>query len=181
MKKLSNLVVILFLVSSLSFAQNIHQGKIGLGLDDVNSPNLLMKYFFSDNFAGQVIVGFDLQSLGGDEPAGFTKVTGTDFRIGLGGLYHFNFEKVSPYFGVEAMFRTQKAPGFYITDTEPDAQNYILANIVLGGEFFLNEKFSLGIKHTLGFNFELSQDKPKHDTNVFFDTGTVFTGRFYFN
>ncbi len=179
MKKLASLVVVLFLASSLSFAQNIHQGKIGVGLDDVNSPNLLLKYFFSDNFAGQVVVGFDLTSLGGDEPAGMTKVNGTDFRIGLGGLYHFNLDKVSPYFGVEALFGTHKDAGFYVT--EPDAKNYILANIVLGGEYFLNEKFSLGIKQTLGFDFELSRDIPKEETNFFFNTGTVFTGRFYFN
>ena len=61
----------------------LHSGKIGLGLDGITgSPNLLLKYFFNNQFAMQAIVGLDLDVPGGSTPQNYTKVTGMTIRGG---------------------------------------------------------------------------------------------------
>jgi len=165
---------------TLNIGPNLHAGKIGLGLDGITgSPNLLMKYFFNNQLAGELIVGAAIDSRGGDAPAGQTKVTGKTFRGGVGILYHLLQEQVSPYLGVEALFENDKPAGFYTE--EPDAKNTVTAALVLGGEYFMNERFSLGIKQSLGVEFGLKRDVPKESTDTKFSTSTLVTGRFYFN
>ncbi len=165
---------------SLSVGPNLHAGKIGLGIDGITgSPNLLMKYFFNNQFAGQLIVGADIDSPGGDAPAGQQKVTGLTLRGGLSLLYHLTQDQVSPYVGVEGVFRNARQAGFFAI--EPDPQNTVIVAAVLGGEYFPNEQFSFGIKHALGVAIEMSRDIPKEETDIRFSTSTLVTGRFYFN
>ena len=157
-----------------------HPGKIGLGLDGISgSPNLLLKYFFSNQMAGQVIVGFDLDFPGATAAADQTKVNGLTFLGGFSLLYHLTRDQVSPYVGVEGIFQTAKQAGLFVTP--PDSKNSITAGFVLGAEYFIHEKFSLGIKHTLGMDIQLKRDIPKEDTDLTLASFTVFTGRFYFN
>lgn len=177
MKRITYLFAAAFLMASASlFAQD--KGKFGLGLDGVESPNLLAKYFVSDQFATEFILGFDVYSPGGDAPTGQTKVTGTAFRIGLDGLYHFQLGKVSPYVGAEVLFQNMKEGGFYTQ--EPDARNEVFANLVLGAEYFIDKNFSFGVKHRIGADIKLSRDVPKEETDTFFKTSTQLTARFYF-
>jgi hypothetical protein len=165
---------------TLNIGPNLHGGKVGLGLDGITgSPNLLMKYFFNNQLAGELIVGGAIDRRGGDAPAGQKKVTGTTLRAGVALLYHLVQEQVSPYVGVEAVFQTEKAAGFYLQ--EPDAKSTVMAAVILGGEYFMNERFSFGIKHSLGAEFGLKRDVPKENTDVRFATSTLVTGRFYFN
>lgn len=187
MKKTLILISTLCIISTVGFAQislnigpNLHAGKTGLGLDGITgSPNLLLKYFFNNQLAGQVILGFDLDSPGGDAPAGAKKVTGTTFRGGLALLYHLTQDQVSPYLGVEGLFQSAQSGGFYAN--EPDRKNSVIVAAVLGGEYFMNEKFSLGIKHSLGGEIRMKRDRPKEETDLRFSTSTLVTGRFYFN
>jgi hypothetical protein len=95
-------------------------------------------------------------------------------------LYHITNDQVSPYVGVEGIYETQRDAGFYFPK-EPDYTNSILAGAVLGGEYFIIEKFSLGIKHTLGVDVQLKRDQPAENSRVRFATSTLMTGRFYFN
>jgi hypothetical protein len=177
--------LVLILFSSLSLAQpavpaTLHPGKIGLGLDGITgSPNLLLKYFFNNQFAGQVIVGFDLEVPGATAPAGQTKVNGLTLRGGVSLIYHLMKEQVSPFVGVEGVFQTAKQGGIYTT--APDPKNSIMGGFVFGAEYFLHEKFSLGFKQTLGVDVQLKRDIPKEDTNLSFALSTLFIGRFYFN
>ncbi|MFN0156582.1 MAG: hypothetical protein ACKVRP_00755 [Bacteroidota bacterium] len=165
---------------SVSLGPNMHAGKIGLGLDGITgSPNFLLKYFFNNQFAGQLILGADVDSPGGDAPAGQTKVTGITMRAGASLLYHLTQDQVSPYIGVEGIFQNATQAGFYAI--EPDAKNTIIVAAILGGEYFPNEQFSLGIKHALGVAMEMSRDLPKEETDIRFSTSTLVTGRFYFN
>lgn len=165
---------------TLNIGPNLHAGKIGLGLDGITgSPNLLMKYFFNNQLAGELIVGAAIDSRGGDAPAGQVKVTGKTLRGGVGIIYHFLQEQVSPYIGVEALFQNDRPAGFYAL--EPDAKNTVLAALVLGGEYFMNERFSFGIKHSLGAEFGLKRDVPRENTDTRFSTATLVTGRFYLN
>jgi hypothetical protein len=165
---------------TLNIGPNLHAGKVGLGLDGITgSPNLLMKYFFTNRLAGELIAGIAIDAPGGDAAAGQTKVTGTTLRGGVGLLYHLMEEQVSPYVGVEALFQTDKQAGFYTQ--APDAKRTVTAAVVLGGEYFMNERFSFGIKHSLGAEFGLKRDVPRESTNVKFATSTLVTGRFYFN
>lgn len=161
-------------------SQYLHSGKIGLGIDDITgSPNLLMKYFFNNQFAMQVIAGFDLDMPGGTAPAGTTKVNGMTLRGGLSFLFHLTQDRVSPYVGVEGIFQYAKDAGFF--NVVPDPKNSIVAGGVVGGEFFIDERFTLGIKHSLGAEIALKRDVPVGETNIKFSSATVVTGRFYFN
>jgi outer membrane protein W len=179
MKKLVMAIVLTTVLTVASFAQTDKAGKFGIGIDDVNSPNLAVKYFFSDKVASEFLVGFNLYSPGGDAPAGYTKVTGTDFRVGLSLLYHFSAGDFSPYVGVDGLFETNKTGGFY--SIEPDAKNSVQANLVIGGEYFIAKQFSVGLKEKLGVDIKLSRDVPKEETDLYMNTSTVVTARFYFN
>lgn len=188
MKKLFVLQVILVAALHFSHAQDslrskpvyLHSGKIGLGLDGITgSPNLLMKYFFNDQLAMQVIVGLDLDVPGGSTPPNYTKVTGMIVRGGLSFLFHLTQTQVSPYVGFEGMFQYEKQGGFFLIPLDP--KNSVIGSGVLGAEFFVSEQFTVGIKHNLGVSVALKRDLPKEETNIKFNTSTVVTGRFYFN
>ena len=181
-------LLVLIVASSGSFAQltlslgnaNLHPGKVGLGIDGIaGSPNLLLKVFLSNQVAGQVILGLSVDSPGGSAPNGYTKVTGTELRGGLSLLYHITNDQVSPYIGVEGVYQTRKDAGFYLVG--PDAKNSLMVGAVLGAEYFIIERFSLGIKHALGVDVELKRDVPREETDIKFATSTLMTGRFYFN
>jgi len=182
-KRLFLILVVTVLAASFGGAQvtlnigpNLHGGKIGFGLDGITgSPNVLMKYFFNNRLAGELIVGAATESPSGEPQAGETKTTGVTFRGGLNILYHLLLEQVSPYVGAEALFQSEKPAGFYVQ--EPDTKNTVHAALVLGGEYFMNERFSFGIKHSVGVEFGV----PKEDTNTKFSTSTLVTGRFYLN
>lgn len=165
---------------TLNIGPNLHGGKVGVGLDGISgSPNLLLKYFFTSRFAGEVILGAAIDARGGEAVAGQTKVTGSTLRGGIGVLYHLMEQQVSPYVGVEGMVQSDKPAGFYAQ--VPDAKMTVMAALVLGGEYFVNERFSFGIKQSLGAEFGLKRDIPRENTSVKFATATVVTGRFYFN
>jgi hypothetical protein len=125
------------------------------------------------------VVGAAIDSRGGDAPAGQTKVTGTTLRGGFAMLYHLMEEQVSPYVGVEAVVQSEKPAGVYLQ--APDSRTTVTAAILLGGEYFMNERFSVGIKHALGAEFGLKRDVPQENTDVKIATSTLVTGRFYFN
>jgi hypothetical protein len=182
------LIVTAFLFLHSAYAQDslrtkpahLHSGKIGLGLDGITgSPNLLLKYFFNNRLAMQVIAGMELDVPGGSPPLGYTKVTGLTVRGGVGILLHLTQDQVSPYVGIEGIFQYAKSGGFYLVVEDP--KNSILASGVLGAEFFLNERFSVGIKQNLGIDVQLKRDTPSEDTDIKFSTSTLVTGRFYFN
>ncbi len=159
---------------------HLHPGKIGLGIDGIaGSPNLLLKVFLSQQVAVQVILGISIDSPGGSPPPGYTKVTGTELRGGASVLFHITNDQVSPYVGVEGVFQTAKDAGLFVR--EPDAKNSFQAGAILGAEYFIIERFSLGVKQTLGFDVALARDVPKEETDVKFATSTLMTGRFYFN
>ncbi len=161
-------------------ASYLHSGKIGLGLDGISgSPNLLMKYFFNNQLAMQVIVGADVDLPGGTEPAGQTKVNGLTVRGGLSLLVHLTPEQFSPYVGVEGMYQYDKQGGFY--NVVPDPKNSIIGGVVGGAEYFLSEKFTIGLKQALGVQVLLKRDFPKEETEIKFNTSALLSGRFYFN
>jgi outer membrane protein W len=159
---------------------DLHAGKIGLGVDGLTgSPDLLVKYFFNNQLAGQLILGAAIDVPGGTAPAGQTKSNGTMLRGGISILFHLTQDAVSPYVGAEGIFQHEQAGGFFFTT--PDPKNTIFGRAVLGAEYFMYQKFSVGLKHSLGAEIRLSRDVPKEETDIRFSTATVFTGRFYFN
>ncbi len=178
------LVLVFILTATLGFSQTLPKaGTVGLGIDDITgSPNLLMKVFLSDRLAGQVIVGANFDFPGGDEPTGQTKVTGTEFRGGLSLIYHFNNKRVSPYIGIEGIYKGSKESGFYVT--EPDMKSNVKAGAIVGAEFFVDKQFSIGVKHTVGADIDFKRDinnlgvKEEGNTKVY--TNTVLTARYYF-
>lgn len=182
MKLKSFFVIAVLLLGSISLsAQTNHRsGKFGVGIDDISTtPNLLFKYYFTDNFAMNFIAGMNLDFQGEDAPAGQTKVDGYDLRFGLAGLYHFNLDKLSPYLGLEALYGIRQDAGFYTI--EPDPKNNIKLGVFLGADYFLFDRFSLGIKQNLNFDFALSRDIPVEETDLFINTTTQLTARYYFN
>lgn len=179
MKKFSLSMLAVLLFATITSAQTSYPGKFGIGIDGVNSPNLALKYCFTDKVSSEFILGLGVYSPGGDAVAGQTKVTGTDFRIGASVLYNLAKGDFVPYIGLEAMYETNKTGGFYVN--EPDAKNSVKANLVLGGEYFLGKQFSLGLKEKLGADIQLKRDVPKEETDFYLNTATVVTARFYFN
>ena len=188
MKRLFCVLLMVILVLPFANGQEVmqekstylHAGKIGLGLDGITgSTNLLMKYFVNNQFALQFIVGMDLDQPGGDAPTGSTKETGITVRGGLSLLYHLTQNQVSPYVGVEGIFQSDKPGGFFTV--VPDPINTVFVSGVLGGEYFINERFTVGIKQNLGVTIQLKRDIPQMDSNLKFNTSTLMTGRFYFN
>ena len=191
-EKFMKKVIVSFLIClgmfQFSYAQDslrskfayIHSGKIGLGIDGITgSPNILMKYFFNNQFAMQILVGVDIDIPGGVTLSGFTKVNGVTLRGGFSLLLHLTQDQVSPYVGVEGVFQRAQSGGFYID--VPDPKNSFFASALVGGEFFINERFTIGIKGNLGVNVLLKRDTPSEDTDIKFATSTLVTGRFYFN
>ncbi len=181
MKTKSLMFAIVLIISSTNiFAQSGRAGKFGVGIDNISSsPNLLFKYYASDNFSMDFIVGADLKFLGEDASAGQTKVDGYNLRFGLAGSYHFNIDKLSPYLGLQAMYGINQDAGYYTL--EPDPKSSLSTGLIFGADYFLFEKFSVGIKQNLGFDFQLSRDIPKEETDVLMNTKTELTARFYFN
>ena len=158
----------------------LHSGKIGLGIDGITgSPNLLMKYFFNNQLAMQIIIGLDIDQPGNTPPAGTSKVIGMAIRGGLSLIYHITHDVVSPYAGAEALFQYEKSGGFFAV--VPDPKNSVLASGVFGAECFLNERFTVGMKQGLGVTVQLKRETPREGTDIKFSTSTVVTGRFYFN
>ena len=188
MKKLLLLLVTCVAVLQCSHGQDslrlrpvyLHSGKIGLGLEGITgSPNLLMKCFLNNQLAIQVLFGIELDLPGGSTPSGLTKVNGLTARGGLSLLVHLTQDQVSPYVGVEGAFQSAKAGGFFTV--VPDPKNSFIGSGVLGAEYFINERFTIGIKQALGAEVSLKRDTPHEETEIKFNTSTVFTGRFYFN
>jgi hypothetical protein len=158
----------------------LRAGKIGLGLDGITeSPNLLLKYFINNQLALQAIAGLDADIPGGTAPPGLTKVTGLNLRGGLSILVHLARDRVSPYAGVEGIFQRAKEGGFFAVVSDP--KNSLQAECVAGVEYFLDERFTIGIKLGAGVDVRFKRDTPKEETHVSLATSTVFTGRFYFN
>lgn len=181
MKLKSFAAVALFLIITTNLsAQNLHNGgKIGIGIDNLtSSPNFLLKYYFTDKFSMNLITGLNYEALGEDAALGQTKVDGYDLRLGLAGMYHFNFNRVSPYLGVEAIYQIKKDAGYY--SIEPDPKNNFSVGLIFGADYFLFDQFSLGIKQNFNFDFSLSRDIPKEETDVLINTKTELTARFYF-
>jgi outer membrane protein W len=179
MKKLMGSLLAVVLFATIASAQVTKAGKIGIGVDGVTSPNLTAKYFFNENIASELTVGANIYSPGGDATTGYTKVTGSDVRVGLSLLYHFTGNEFVPYLGVEGLYETNKEGGFYTK--EPDAKNDVVVSAVFGGEYFIAKQFSLGVKEKVGFDFGLSRDIPKEDSDMHIGTSTLVTAKFYFN
>ena len=158
----------------------LHAGKIGLGIDGITgSTDFLLKYFFNNQLAFQVIAGFDLDLPGGTAPSGQTKVTGVTARGGLSLVVHLSQDQVSPYVGVEGVYQYAKAGGFF--PTVPDPKISLFSNGVIGCEYFMSERFTIGVKQALGAEVSLKRDVPSEETDVRLNTSTVVTARFYFN
>jgi hypothetical protein len=178
------LTLVVMLMATIGFSQSLPKpGTVGLGIDGITgSPNLLMKVFLTDRLAGQVIVGANFDILGGDAAEGQTKVTGTEIRGGLGLYYHLTNTRVSPYIGAEGIYQASKEAGFYTV--EPDTKSSVIAGAVLGAEFFIDKNFSVGVKHTIGGQFDFKRDinnlGVKEEGNSKIYTNTVLTARFYF-
>ncbi len=176
------LVIALLVFASIGYSQDYPgKGKIGLGIDGItSSPNINLKYYFTDDIAGMLIAGANFDINGGDAPAGSKKVTGTDFRGGLAFMYHFTKTKVSPFIGIQGIYENVKDAGIYIEGTEPDSKSSLNAGVIFGIDYFFDKKISIGIKETVGADFQFKRDKPVEDTNTKLSTGTVLTARIYF-
>jgi hypothetical protein len=176
------LIITIVMMTAIGYSQDFPgKGKLGLGIDGINtSPNFLLKYFLSDKVAGQVIVGTDMDFPGGDDVAGKTKVNGTTFRGGLSVVYHFTKTRISPYLGVEGIYQYKKESGYYDIGYEPDAKSSLTTGIIFGGEFFIDKKFSLGIKESINTEIGFKRDIPVENSDFKIGTNTVLTARYYF-
>ncbi len=159
---------------------NLHSGKIGLGIDGISgSPDIILKYFFNNQLAGELIAGASYDIPGGSAPTGLMKANGLTVRGGVSILYHLSQDPLTPYIGFEGLFQRVTSSGFFAV--EPDARNTVFVRALAGGEYFLFSQFSLGIRQSIGGEVRLSRSFPKEEQEIILSTATVFTGRYYFN
>jgi hypothetical protein len=188
--KMINGWIILVVVLSFSPAEgqvtvsfgvpDLHAGKTGLGIDGITgSPDIILKYFFNNQLAAQLIVGAAYDIPGGSAPNGLTKVNGLTLRGGISIIYHLNQDPLTPYVGMEGIFQRATVAGFYAV--EPDPRNTMFVRALFGGEYFLFTRFSLGIRQSIGAEVRLSRSFPNEEQEIILSTGTAFTGRYYFN
>jgi len=169
----------LYAADSLGTAR-LHKGKIGLGIDGISgSSNILAKYFFNNQLAMQLIAGFDVDLPGGSPPPQQTKVNGITLRGGLSLLVHLSQDQVSPYVGIEGVYQYAKAGGFF--STVPDPKNSFTVSGIFGGEYYISERFTVGLKESIGAEVLLKRTVPEEDTDIALSTSTAVTARFYFN
>lgn len=155
-------------------------GKTGVGVDGFSgSSNWLVHYFLSDRFAGELTLGYNSVMPGADAPTGTHKVNGSDIRVGVAGLYYFLVDRMAPYVGAHVLYGIHKDSGFVVD--EPDSKNSLLIGAILGADYFLHDRFSLGLRVDLDFSQSLKRDKPKEPTDSRLDTSGLMTARFYFH
>lgn len=121
-----------------------------------------------------------ISSSGADAGPGEKDVTGYTYVIGADVLYHWNvLDDAASYLGAGVVWQGDK-PGGIVT-IEADAKNSLDLNLLLGGEYFLSDHFSLGIKAEevlqLGFSRDVP-DEPGTDFDLMCRTN--ITGRLYF-
>jgi hypothetical protein len=160
-------------------SQWFYPGKIGFGIDGVDSPNLMVKWFLSDVFALEIVAGADVSMQGGSAPAGTVKVNGVDVRGGLGMMFHLAPDRIAPYVGLQTVFLASREGGFL--PSAPDFRNGLDAGLVAGLEFYMNQQFSMGLKQTAGVRMLFPRSRPNDDLDVGIFTRTRLTVRIYFN
>ena len=180
MKKLATIIILgLFTLNIGVSAQSLKKGKFGIGIDGVEtSTNFAAKYYFTDQFALEAIGWFDMNSPNEETPAGKIKVDGINYVAGMDALYHFEMGNFTPYVGVETLFQSDKAGGFF--EQEPGVKTKLLTGIVLGTEYFIGEHFSIGLKERIDTEFGLSRSAINENNNGHISTKGEITGRFYF-
>jgi opacity protein-like surface antigen len=155
-------------------------GKTGVGVNGFSgSPNWLVKYFLSDRFAAELQLGYSSVMPGADAPTGTHKVNGSDVRVGVAGMYYFLVDRVAPYVGAHVLYGMHKDAGFVVD--EPDSKNTMVFGALLGAEFFVHNRFSLGLQTNLDLTSSLKRDKPKEATDSRIDTSAEMIARFYFH
>jgi len=178
------LIVSLFIIPTLVMAQgpSAKSGKFGIGIDGFG-PNLnyIVKVFVSNDVALEGMGLLSITDTGKEPGAGEKDITGYRYGLGLNILYHWNTSsKATPFVGIGGMWVGYKKGG--IVKVEEDEKDWLDFSAILGGEYFLNNHFSLGVKAEAVLGLGLSRDIPANETgtdvNLF--SRTNITARFYF-
>ena len=173
------IIPILFLVFISSiFPQEKREGKIGVGLDGVNTSNMILKYFNSDEVAYELILGMDFYKIGSDSAEKQHNEKGKEFTSGVSVLYHFSESAFSPLFGLEGLYHFRDQIFNY--DNKESAKHSFKCGVILGGEYFMAKQFSIGIKEKIYFGFGLPESKSE-GSDLRCKTYSCVTARFYFN
>jgi outer membrane protein W len=142
----------------------------GIGTFGIGGPSVGpvggagMKYFFSDDMALRVLIGFSNSSSGADSTFTGTQNTGkevsTNLGIGAGVEWHFRpLYSTTPYVGAQLTFATQSrtnTTGFGTT-AKPDvdvknSQTDIGVGLFAGFDWFFTRGLALGGEVNAGFS-----------------------------
>lgn len=166
MRKLSLILFLFFIISLSLVAQtrkvglsgSIQGGQFGIGLPVWTGAKFLLVPAVEFKFAQDA---------------------GTDFGIGLAARKYLRVEKISPYLGLRAgaLFNMPSKNNELEEGTLVD----ILAGLNAGAEYFIDEKFSLGVEAQGNLTkSDSGSNRFGNPGKINFNTGTAVTATVYF-
>jgi len=160
-------LVLFFLTTNSLFSQN--EKKIGLsGSVQESQFGISLPLWLGEKFV--LAPAFDLK---------YAEKVGIDFSVGLASRFYFKTEKLAPYFGIKfgAAINIPSSDNKIDNNTKVD----FLGGLAFGVEYFIAEKFSLGVEAQGNFT------KSDKDSNRFgnpdglnFNTATMISATIYF-
>lgn len=162
-------IIILIFFSSAALTHAQHSRTIGLsGTVQAGQYGIGLPIWLDQQFV--LAPTFDFK---------YAEKAGTDFSIGLAPRFYFRNDKIAPYLG----FKGGILVNIPYEENEVDREKKIdyLLGIAFGGEYFLDEKFSLGVEAQ--GNFTKSDEDSYRFGNpkgINFNTATMIIATFYF-
>lgn len=163
MKKSRLLVVgILFCLTS-AFSQE-RTGKIGLSANVQELQfDLIVPVWVTQNISINPSFGF----LGATKQA-------IDISLGLAIRQYLSEDKFSPYIGL-------RGAGFFLKPNKGDNSTDFLAGLFLGGEYFIDSRFSIGVEGQINATFsDKYSNRFGNPDGINFNTATALYATFYF-
>ncbi|MCW9709082.1 hypothetical protein [Fodinibius salsisoli] len=154
------LIAVLFLATTSSFAQSRpDEGTVGLSASVQSSQtNIKVPIWVSEDIVIAPLVGLTHQD------DNFTSI-----NLGINPRFYQSLgNDFATYIGVQGILQNTS----YDSDVDDDDSDFLIG-ATGGGEYFLDEHFSLGVEGQLNFLLDDS------DNNSIF-TATALTGTFYF-
>ena len=167
MYRIIGLLLLCIFSINVAVAQDNHtpvKGKVGLSASVQNTQfDILVPIWVSD----KTVMGPSFS---------FISVQDSGSDLGIGGFsrFYFQTEEIAPYFGM-------RAGAVFGIPGEGDTVVDIITGLAFGGEYFIDEQFSLGIE--IQGNFTFSDEGSSRFGNpggINFNTASLITASIYF-
>lgn len=164
MKKKGLLVIVGILFCFTSVFSQERTGKIGLSTNVQELQfDLIVPIWITKNITINPSFGF----LGATKQA-------LDISLGLGIRKYLSEDKFSPYIGL-------RGAGFFMKPHKGDTSSDFLTGLFLGGEYFIESRFSIGVEGQINATFsDKYSNRFGNPDGINFNTATALYATFYF-